>query len=395
MNQNDYHNFLLYEKDMNQALKKLFRGKINGSFLINIKSNVKQMLGQDLFTYYNFSITNEKIVAAEADSVDYDICNHIVGIHRTNMIFLSKEERLRLENDDSYKRELANKVVSHIKLRKYGSVYFRKRPLLMGDNFIYFSLPYDLFVMCMKIHEMLKQNSDRDQKLRADYRFFTNKALAALCLLEDNFVDSAYPVCRTLVEMYMKFCLIWSDNNLIEKYRQFANFEIEQSCCSQRYSVEFNELFENRLAQSSKNKKDYLHYGWVDYVADYHNIVKNKPYTINGLFNYVKHFTEGNFLMDVLQSLYKMCHGYAHGNVHPSLYILLHYFEVSIMLYVTISGVYGKICDELNVKGDINGIDIITEAEHDFEQLFKQDSEKSEENFELYYDGFSDNNLIR
>ena len=49
-------------EETNKTLKQLFKGKINGSFLIKIKSSVIIKLSTQLLEYYNFRFDSERIV---------------------------------------------------------------------------------------------------------------------------------------------------------------------------------------------------------------------------------------------------------------------------------------------------------------------------------------------
>ena len=45
------------------------------------------------------------------------------------------------------------------------------------------------------------------------YRTIANKGLAALTLLEGNFFDSAYPICRGITELYLKLLTLLHNPN--------------------------------------------------------------------------------------------------------------------------------------------------------------------------------------
>ena len=51
-----------------------------------------------------------------------------------------------------------------------------------------------------------------------------NKSLAALALIEDNLLDSAYPICRGVIELYIKLLSLvdYPDALDIESYSLFA-----------------------------------------------------------------------------------------------------------------------------------------------------------------------------
>ena len=372
-------------RETNKRLRSLFSGKIKGTFLIEMKHRVLTLLGSEISKYYNLEISDKELATMNFDMPDFDICRHIVGLHRSNLIFATENERLEKERNLQYKNELAKTVVENIKLRSYGSIYFRKQPIMRGDNFIYFHLPYDLFVVSIRTNELLSSYKKNDL-----YHHFgstiTNKSLAALTLLEDGFLDNAYPLCRGIIEQYAKFLLLLLCPNAIGNYFKFSAFELDKSCCSQKYPPEFNDLFNNRINKNSKNKVEYLHYGWVDCISDFHR-GKLRPYSIVGIVNYLKskYNQEQKQVFDNIETFYKMCHGYTHGSACISKYPLLHYFEISMMLHLTVFHTYKILCRQMQVSETINDVDITSKLEKDYSQLQLQYLNRSTDNFEMYY----------
>ncbi len=64
---------------------------------------------------------------------------------------------------------------------------------------------------------------------------------------------------------------------------------------------------------------------------------------------------------------------------------MLHYFEISIMLYFVIRKSFLLLCKEKKVETMINGQNIISMIDRDFDVLYYQYSIRSTENFEKYY----------
>lgn len=376
----DMNNFV---RENDKALRRIFSGKIKGNFLTEMLHKIVAVLGKDIFKLYDYQITNEKMITTGLEHTEYDICRHIVGIHRSNLIFLNEDERLEKERSEKYKQLLIKQVIQDIKLRKYGSVNFRNRPIMKGDDFICFPLPYGLFVVGVRMHEILL--TSKNVKLWSTYFAIANKAMAALSLLEDNFLDSAYPLCRGVIELYVKLLLLISYPDAIIHYEKFAQYEMDKSWCTQEYPKEFNDLFSKRKNKSS-NKVDYMHYGWVESINDYH-AGGYRPYSTMGIIAFLKesYNEEQVQQIEILERLYQTCHGYAHGNIYRSKYPLLHYFEISILLYNTVSIAYKILCDDLGISTDINGIDIIEKLDNDYKLLYSQHLKRSTENFERYY----------
>lgn len=374
-------NKIVHEND--KALRNVFGKYIKGNFLIEMKHFIMDN-NPDLYNYYDLSMTTEKMVSGSDDFADYDVCRMIVGCHSSNTIFLGEEQRRKLEKDTDYKIKLKRNVLENISVRRYGSVFFRKTPIIQGDSFIFYNVPYWLFVVSMKINEMLAKKVDNYHL----YASISNKSLAALSLLEDNFLDNAYPICRSLIELYLKLVLCVDNDGLFDLQEKFRGYEIEQSCCSQKYPETFNELYNKRINKSKETSKiDYLHYGWLDAVPKYHDIVKYRPYSVNGILAYLKEIMpkENSCFYKSIEVFYKMCHGYTHGNVPNSRYPLLHYFEISKILYFTVVHTFNMLCNTLNISTEINGINASEKLGEYIQILDKQYEERSTERFNKFY----------
>ena len=45
-------------------------------------------MGTDVTKYYDLSINNDKMISGDLGGLEYEICRTIVGLHRSNSIFL-------------------------------------------------------------------------------------------------------------------------------------------------------------------------------------------------------------------------------------------------------------------------------------------------------------------
>lgn len=367
----------------NKTIKELFKDKIKGSFLIKIKSEVLNKIALDLFNYYPFQFDNKKILTGTDETPEYDICRIIVGVHRHHSIFLSEQKIRENQRNAAYQEQLVNEVIEKIRLRHFGSVFFRRKQLLLGDEFLYFPVPYELFVMCMRSICLISENVS---SFFIEYGDILKNALSSLTLMENNFLSNAYPLCRGMIEQYLKVLILKKHPENYKDYERFCNFEIEQSCCSQKYPDEFIELFDKRILSSSKNKVDYLHYGWLDNIESYDTKSTNR-YSIYGIMDYL--MTEADdeqySILNHIKSLYKMCHGYTHGSTVHVRYPLLQYFEISVMLYYVITTVVNDIYYTLNIDFVPEDKILIENLERDFSILHEQYKKRSTENFDLYY----------
>lgn len=368
----------------NKTIKELFKDKINGSFLIKIKSEVLNRIALELFEFYPLQFDNKKILTGTDETPEYDICRIIVGVHRHHSIFLSEQEIRKNQRNATYQEQIVKEVIEKIRVRRFGSVFFRRKQLLLGDEFLYFPVPYELFVMCMRSICLISGNTS---SFFVEYGDILNNALSSLTLMENNFLSNAYPLCRGMIEQYLKVLILKKHPENYKDYIRFCNFEIEQSCCSQKYPDEFIELFDKRILASSKSKVDYLHYGWLDNIETYTTKFTNR-YSIYGIMDYLMDNADDEqyAVLNHIKTLYKMCHGYTHGSAVHVRYPLLQYFEISIMLYHVITTIFNDIHKTLNIDFATEDEVLIDILNRDFSILNDQYEKRSTENFNLYYD---------
>ena len=125
------------QRQNNRSLKELFKNDIRGSFLIDIKYRVFNAIAEKFFELYDLRWSDERMVTGIGPEPEYDICKHIVGVHKANTIFLTTEDKSRIEKDENYKNKLTKQVSEQIFLREYGSAYFRHKPIMLGERFNY------------------------------------------------------------------------------------------------------------------------------------------------------------------------------------------------------------------------------------------------------------------
>ncbi len=300
-------NFKMITQDQDRALRNIFRNEIKGSFLIKILHSVLDNIKFDLNEYYPLNWSLENSIAGGSDIFQYDICKMIVGLHKSNMIFIPENERLKKQENQEYQNQLVSEVIENIKLRKYGSLFFRQKQIMQGDRFLYFHLPYDLFVICTKMNELLTENVNRNIPFYSHLSKISNIGLSALSLLEDNFLDNTYPLCRTIIELYIEMITLIDNPEAQECYGNFSHIEFRKTQCGIEYPQEFLDLFENRKNKNENKKNMFLHFGWVDEIKNYHKIVRKNPYSIAGLIQYLKSQNkEENY--DIYETFYKQCH---------------------------------------------------------------------------------------
>ena len=370
--------------NIDAALRNIFKHEIKENFLIKIYHRVLDTLKQDIFLYYPYNLSLENSIINHLNRWEYDICKMIVGLHKSNTIFDSDEEKGRKQNEEKYQQKLVNEVIENIKLRQYGSYFFRQNQIVAGDRFLYFHLPYDLFVICTRMNELLIKNADKKPPFYNHISKISNIGLSTLSLLENNFLDNAYPLCRTIIELYIETLVLSHNSKSQNIYKDFSQIEFEKTQCGIDYPKDFLDKFDNRKKKNENKKNMYLHFGWVDEIENYHKIVKKNPYSVAGLIKYLKFkYPEGNY--DIYERFYKQCHSYSHANPIGVAYPLLSYFEVSIMLFLAINNTYKYLCDCLEIDTNINGINIYEKTERDYELIVSQFNKRNTENFKEYY----------
>lgn len=367
------------------ALRNLFRNEINQSFLIKVLYRVLNKLDSDIFNYYKVpSFTMESMIVGHRDNFDYDISKMIIGIHKSNMVFLGEGEKRKKEESDEYLEQIINQVIEHIKLREYGSSYFRQKQIIAGDRFIYFPLPYDLFVVSMKMNDLLKNN--QNVPCFSIISKITNIAISTLSLLEDNFLDNAYPLCRCLIELYLTLFAVLENKNALQKYNDFSKIEAEISRQGKDYPNEFYDTYYKIRETKDKNLQihQYLHFGWVDELKNYHKIVKENPYTISSLIYYLEK-TNSDINFKFYTDYYKLCCSYSHANIFTFEYPLNSYFEISTMLTLTLGRTFEELCRLTKFDGKINDVNILNKTFSDYNLVLSQEEKRTTENFNKYY----------
>lgn len=384
-------NFSKFLKENNEALKKIFSGKIKQSFLIKVLSYIQKEIKYygEIIKYYRFDFSVETIMKGDTTTIDYDICRHIVGCHRENMIFVPESERAALQNNQQYIDELARAVVNDISLRAYGDVYFRKQPLTAGDELIYFPTMYHLFVVSIRGSQIL-QNEKYFSPVKPLFSEIFNKALSSMILIEAGFLDAAYNSCRSAIDNYINLLVLLKNPTSIEGFSKFLQYDILKENCGKGYTDEFIEVFENRKNKIENIMIKFLQYGWVDSIDKYHILVKNRPYSFGGLMIYLKSISDDKAReeFDFLENNHKKCHAYSHGTTIHSRYPLLNYFELSLMLSVTLIHTYKLLCKDANEDTDINGIDILAILDKEYKILRNKFENRSTQKFEEYYSQF-------
>lgn len=323
------------------------------------------------------------MVTMDYDNPEYIICKHIIGTYKSMTLFKSISERKELERSQAFKKELINEVVFRLNLNRYSKDVFRKKQLFDGDSFIYFSIPYYMFIICTYLLSKFDQNS-----IYSSLRIvILQSAFAILDLMENNIIDMAYPICRELIETYIKYLCLIGNREAIKMREELIIEEINHNVCENNYSEKFETMY-NTKKGITNNKLYFLHYGFVDKISDYYEVVDKKdyPYSVASMLKYLKAKVQWgkNEEINMLEKYYNMCHTYVHGNCSNS-YPLNGYLELSEVLYIIIVDIFKSVCNELKENYTIKGMDIIKHVELAYNYLDEQMRNRSTKLFEEYY----------
>lgn len=373
-----------YKRNVRNVLGNLVGDKIKHNFLFEMCDFVQRSLGTDLFKYYQLALDEKSLAMGNQNShMDFDIARHIIGIHRFNVALLDDAERVKLENSPEYRGILAEKAIFQIKLRNYGSYFFREHQVTVGEEFLFYPLAYKLFVLTTKAHEVLER---REQNFSIDLLLIDifGKSLSALSLLEDGMYSSAYAICRGMIENFVRMLVLAKNQNVIPLYQKFVGFEVEKNQSDKEFSDEFLNLFESNKFKT-KNRQDFLYFGWVDAIPDYK--VKCKAYSFKGLMEYCKQCYENNVRDTIIgiEPLYKRCHSYTHGVISNTAFPILHYQEITTIIAYIIPVCFDYLCKIHNADSNINGFNLIDGVYDDLKEVLLKRNRFTTENFNKYY----------
>lgn len=379
-----------FNKENNKALRNLFRNDIKGNFLIKILEKIR-LNYLDVYKYYEnpLNVNIENILQGMDDKIDYDVCCHIVGVHKSNTMFLSDEQKIKLQNDLNYQNKLCKQVYEHIQLRPYGSSFFRNKQFIIGDKFLYLTMGYDMFVVSIYISSLLSDNFFSENKFVDFYLAMIREALSILTLMENGLPIESFPHCRNLIELYFKYEIIFKHPNAIDEYKKFSLYEVEYANTG-TFNDEFVKKHNESIYSDKKDIINYLHFGWIDKIFDMNYLGKERQYSITGLFNYLNMLDKNNSDLAFLRDAHNRCHMHSHGSIVRNKFPLVAYFELAKVLYIILKSILVDLCECLNKKPIIKDIDIRKKIENDYKNFSDKLKQVNRNNLENYY--FQTNN---
>lgn len=354
----------------NEALKKLFASRIKGNFLINIMESVMDSLQRrGLSGLFKLNFDQVDVITGQFESGIYETCRDIVAIHRSNCLFDTDEERTNKEWDEKYRAKLVEDVIDQLRLRGYSAIFFRRFPFNndIKDEFLFFPVPYRIFAISTYALSIIP----KDSKHRGFYASIFNKTMAALDLFEAGLYDSCYPICRVVIELYLKFLALIGHEEALDEYKALVDIETKKKP-DEELGPEFSEKWAHRKYKGQGAKIEFLHWGFVDKIEDYDGHCGERAYSHAGILNYLQ--ARYSNKLEILEKFYGKCHPYTHGTLGYSKNFLPYYFDISIMLYLTASYTYILMCEELQISTDINGLDVIKSLDENAKLLISQNN---------------------
>jgi hypothetical protein len=348
------------EKDRVKAIKKEFKGRIKENFLLKMRTLLIDKYSKTILSYFDDTPDVSFLLKGTLnDHIDLEVCRNIVGIHRHNTLYMDDKARADLQESAEYKEKLAEQVLTHLKLRHYAGMYARVHRITIGEEYLFYSPMYKIFVLCTRALDILRTNPQRKETYF--YSLIFEKCLSALMLLEGNMFSSIYPICRVIIEIYVRLLVVNINPKALDSYFQFVDLQLQRGYGTE-YPESFVELYNNRKYKTKDKKNDYLNFGWIDKIDDFDSHVKYPHYNFYALIDYLLdiYSDEINYAhnLNTLTKHYRNCHSYTHGIKGNSLYSLNDYENILIMLSYTIPYAYLMLCYMYNVDPKIEGLDI-------------------------------------
>lgn len=368
-----------------KSIRNIFKNEIKETFLLKIFNMIKEKY-PNLYNYYSdiLNFNFENILQGPNNSMDYDICCHIVGIHKSNMLFLSENEKGEMQKDIKYKEKLCEQVYKNISLRQFGSSFFRKKSLIKDDRFLYFRMGYNMFVTTTIVSSIISDNKLSKNKLLNFYVSFIGEVISILTLLENGLLVQSFPQCRNLIELFFKYEVLYLHPKAIEEYNEFCQYEIDYATTG-KFNEKFIEKYNNNCNKEKVDKIDYLHFGWIDSIFEINYYKTEKQYSVRGLYNYLCAREKNNNYLLILKESYNRCHLFSHGSTISKVYPIQAYFELIQIVYPILRTILIHLSKYIGKGIIVNDMDILKKIDNDYKDFSKKLDIMNTKSIEKYY----------
>lgn len=367
------------KKMINDMLRKMFTNQIKENFLIRIlceiveDSNYKQNYHKWFEEYFPEGLPD---IGANDFNIKKEICNYIVGSHSLRTSLKSNEEISILYSDNKYVSLIKHDVFLALEIRTYAGRLYRKENLILGNQLLYYPMMLKLFALMNILGTNI--NQIHDSVLNGLFLNIWQKALGVFAMIDYGTLDNGYTMARGMIESYVTLITLYYFPNAKKKYNKFTEYKIDK-LSQDIYSDEFLALY-NKIDTKQVTINDYLNYGWYDDIIEFLYMQKNVRYTFSSMFR-LHEMKNTVFDSSLLETLYKRCHGFVHGNTIKSKFSIICYIELSEMLYLCLV----PLCKILNIKAEINSVDLIKELDDEYKNITNLKEKTLEINLDDFY----------
>lgn len=340
----------LNDKKRIDAIRNSFKNSIKETFLIKIYNKIREKTNEykDIVKYYpNISINDINNLLYIPVEIDIDVCSHIIGIHTYNSIFLDDNERAKKQNDNAYIEELIDRVLLHIKLRRFGSKTIRVEKYFGRDNFMFLTPVYNLYNASTFLIHLLTREIDDNNLLVNTAMILAKKSIAVLALIDYNNLENAYPILRSAIEVLISYLAICDNPSAQKEYALFNEYKLTYANYG-KFDEGFLKKY-NEIKNKYIKEIDYLNNGWFDSIFEANYTNTNKTFKFYDVMNFVnekysKTFNDNS--ISYLISAFQKSHILTHGNI----ILIADPIDTLFDIVITMSMIIEKVYQIINQK---------------------------------------------
>lgn len=361
--------------------KRIYSKKIKGSFLIKVLYAVRQ--DSEFFSNVTDWVPDYMVSnMLDYTSCDLEICNFIVGIHRSNTLLMAPDKVFELYKDDNYVSEIISRVKLDFKTRLANDRYFRPFEGDSREHYLYYPELRHLMVGWGILRNVNAHNIFSNADVRALYNGIVLKIMSVFSVVDYGVLENAYGLCRAAIEQYIVLAVLNRYPEGIESYLEFIKFKFYKSATDE-YPEELYDLM-NHNNIKSYYIHDYANYGWLDEIPVIRDFKNNMRYSFNTLVEFYKANFECENAED-LHILYKRCHGFTHGNTFTYRYPVIAYIEICKMLYYILRPLMDIVLNNNETLYVINGVNMKEVIDEDYKRIVELRERCTTEILETYY----------
>ena len=340
-----------FKRESLKAYKRIFSGTIKESFLSNMLSKIRQDARYNAIFLNSFNpekeLSYDSLVCGHNYS-EINICKMIVMSHYVNTVMMTDSERGKCQENEEYRKKLADDVVKMFYFERLAGGYF-------GNSSLETFLPLIYYVSALTNYCGIQCDEIRNRSISEKVSYIDDfnyimvskilvKIRACISLADIRATDELTIMFRTLIELFMTFAALWDKNkSTIETYLKYDSVTFDYNC---------GETIPDEMKKSAKkehvNEVHYINYGWIKSLEEFSLIEKeNDPYTLAALSKILDkkcgYFCH-NFGSD-LYKIYRWCNPQIHGTV-----LMMNYFEQEVSIFQNVATMIKFVCSILSDK---------------------------------------------